>query len=295
MGMIGSMTGFGKGQHLHQGRRITIELKSLNQRYFELSCRLPNSLNFMESKIKDCIHKKVKRGRVMLNLSLEGFEDKAKRLQLDENLAKKYQKLLSGLAKKLRLKKDISLKQITSLPDVIIYEPKPKDHAKLWPYIQKALDKALQQLVSSRQREGKFLRRDLEKRAGAIAGFITKIKARLPLSIQHHRSQLKKRIYEISKGEAVLQKERLEIEVAMFVRGTDISEEITRVGAHLNSFKEMLSVGREVGRKLDFTAQELFREVNTIGAKAQDAKIGRWIVEIKEEIEKIREQAQNIE
>jgi len=289
------MTGFGRGKCKFQNCQIAAEIKTLNQRYFEFSCRLPSNLSFLESRIKEYIHKKIRRGRVSINLILGGLEDKAKGLRLDEGLARRYHRLLLKLARELNLKKEISLTQIMSFPDVVIYEPQAKDYSKMWLCIKKAIDISLRRVIESRQREGQFLCKDLVKRIGAIKELVERIDKRTPLVLRHHHNRLKRKIDEISKGRVRLQKDRLELEIALFARNCDISEEVIRIKAHLGAFKKALLSKNESGRRLDFIAQELFREANTIGSKAQDGNISRWMVEIKEEIEKIREQVQNIE
>jgi len=293
--MIKSMTGFGRGQTAFKGGRVRVELKSINHRYFELSCRLPNSIAPLESKIKDFLHKRIKRGRVSLNLALEDSRGSTAAVTVNEELALKYKRLIGRLAKKMKTAPQISLKDIITLPEVIYYEPAEKEYSTIWPHVERALSIGLDKLVASRAKEGRFLAADLRKRIDEMSVLAAKIKTRVPSVIKYHRQQLKKRIEQISEGKARLNKERLELEVTLFAKSSDITEEITRISAHLKAFKDALKTTKEAGRKLDFTAQELFRETNTIGSKAQDVKITGWVIAAKEEIEKIREQVQNVE
>jgi len=293
--MIKSMTGFGRGQAAFKDGRIKAELKSINHRYFELSARLPNNIAFLENKMKDFLRKRIKRGRVNLSLALEDSRGSAAAVTINEELALKYKRLIGRLAKKMRTAPAISLKEIISLPEVICYEPADKEYSAMWPHIERALSTALDKLIASRSKEGAALAADLKKRIDAIGALAGKIKTRVPAVIKYHRQQLKKRIEHISEGRVRLNKDRLETEVALFAKSSDITEELTRIQAHVKAFKDALKAGREAGRRLDFTAQELFRETNTIGSKAQDSKVTGWVIDAKEQIEKIREQVQNVE
>lgn len=289
------MTGFGRGETSAPRGKIQVELKTLNHRFFELSNRLPENFMIFDDKIRAEVARKVKRGRVNLSLMYEGPRKTSPRLIIDEELARKYKKLLLNLKRSLKLKDDISVSQIISFPNVITVEEQPKEETKLWPNVKAALDKALNSLIKMREEEGKNLCKDIFKRKNAILKEISLIERRSKLSLAEYRAKLLKRIRELSGKKINLDNGRLELEVALFAKNSDISEEFIRMKAHLGSFEKALRKENEVGRKLDFIAQELHREINTIGQKTNDYKIAQLAISIKGEIEKIREQLQNLE
>lgn len=293
--MVRSMTGFGRGEAQAPRGKIQVELKTLNHRFFEISSRLPENFVIFDDKIRAEVAKKIKRGKVNLSLTYEGPWKTSPKLIIDKELARKYKKLLLQLKRSLKLKDDISVSQIISFPNVITVEEQPKEEAKLWPSVKTALDKALNSLLKMRKEEGRSLCKDVIKRKNAILKEISLIEHRSKLSTKEYRTQLLKKIRELSIGRISLDKGRIELEVALFAKNSDISEELTRIKAHLGSFDEALRREDEVGRKLDFIAQELHREINTIGQKTNDYKIAQIAISIKGEIEKIREQVQNIE
>ncbi len=293
--MIKSMTGFGQGEAVVPRGKILVELKTLNHRFFEISNRLPENFIIFEDKIRAEVAKVVKRGKVNITLTYEGPRKANPKLIIDEELARKYKKLLLQLKRSLNLKDDISVSQIIAFPNVITVEEQPKEETKLWPNVKAALGKALNSLIKMRQGEGKSLCKDIIVRKNAILKEIYLIERRSKLTLSEYRTQLLKKIRQLSAGRVNLDKGRLELEVALFAKDSDISEELTRIKAHLASFEDALRRGNEVGRKLDFIAQELQREINTIGQKASDYRIAQLAIAIKGEVEKIREQVQNIE
>lgn len=293
--MVRSMTGFGRGEAQAPNGKIQVELKTLNHRFFDISNRLPENFIMFDDKIRAEVAKKIRRGKVNLALSYEGPRRQSPKLIIDEEFARKYKRLLLNLKRSLNLKDDISISQIISFPNVITAEEQPKEEAKLWPNVKSALDKALNSLIKTREEEGRSLSKDIVKRKNAILKKISLIERRSRLSLKEYRAQLLKKIKELSAGKVNLDKGRIELEVALFAKNSDICEELIRMKAHLESFEETLRREDEVGRKLDFIAQELHREINTIGQKASDFKIAQIAIAIKGEIEKIREQVQNIE
>lgn len=292
--MIRSMTGFGKGEGRLKNGRVIAELKTVNHKFYELSSRLPVSIMFLEDKIRAHINAKIKRGRVNLNLVVEDGRDLDRSIRVNKSLAKRYYEVLSGLKKELGVRSEVSMDQLASMPDVITYTSADIDTERVWPRIKAALDEALAKLIRSREAEGAELSRDLSSRIEAIEGLIKDIRKQAPEVTARYKNDLQKKIESLASG-ARLDKGRLETEVAIFAKNCDIAEEITRILAHVKSFKALLASEKEAGRQLDFIAQELFREANTIGSKAQDAGISRNVIRAKEQIEKIREQAQNVE
>ena len=292
--MIKSMTGFGKGQTLSPRERVTVEIRSLNHKYFDLVSRLPNNLSTFDDKVRDCVKKRIRRGRVNLFLTREGKEKEKSQFLVDMNLARKYHRELLKLKRNLRLKDDLGVTQILSLPEVISYEQKKENVSQLWPYIKRALQRALYKLGRMREAEGRRLLRDLLRRTKSIRYYLGNIETQLPKVIEGYRKNLFQKVKALS-GLKKPNQDRIAEEVALFVRNSDVSEELTRIKSHLKAFTTALRNQREAGKELDFIAQELFREANTIGAKSGSFRISRWVIKIKSQIEKIREQLQNVE
>lgn len=292
--MIKSMTGFGKGQTLSSRERITVEIRSLNHKYFDLVSRLPNNLSTFDDKIRDCVKKRIRRGRVNLFLTREGKEKEKSQFLVDMDLARKYHRELLKLKRNLRLKDDLGITQILSLPEVISYEQKKENVSQLWPYIKRALQRALYKLGRMREAEGRRLLRDLLMRTKSIRYYLGNIETQLPRVIEGYRKNLFQKVKALS-GLKKPNQDRIAEEVALFVRNSDVSEELTRIKSHLKAFTTALRNQGEAGKELDFIAQELFREANTIGAKSGSFRISRWVIKIKSQIEKIREQLQNVE
>jgi uncharacterized protein (TIGR00255 family) len=294
VGVIKSMTGFGKGRSDGPLGTITVEIRSLNHKYFDCVLRLPNHLSVFEDKVRDYVKKKIRRGRVNLSASWESKERPQAAFSLNVNLAKKYYQELMKLKRGLRLKDDLGLTQIVSLPEVLNYEQKKEKTRRLWPYLKKAIEDALHKLGQMRQAEGKRLLQDLLRRIKRIRLYLGNIENQLPKVIERYRENLFKKVKSLS-GAKKLDQDRLAEEVALFVRNSDVSEELTRIKSHLKGFKTALRNQKEAGKELDFIAQELFREANTIGAKSGSFRISCWVIKMKSQIEKMREQLQNVE
>lgn len=292
--MIKSMTGFGKGQSISKRGTITVEIRSLNHKYFDIVARLPNHFCVFEDKVRVYLKKRIRRGRINLSASWEGKDRSVTPFSLDLNLAKRYHRQLLKLKKRLNLKDDLGITQIVSLPEVLTYEQKRKGEQQLWPDLKKAIEQALSELDRMRQAEGRRLSRDLLKRAKRIRLSLENIENQLPKVINSYRKNLLQKVKALS-GLKKLNQDRIAEEVALFARNCDVSEELTRIKSHLKAFKAALRTQKEAGKELDFIAQELFREANTIGAKSGSFKISRWVIKIKSQIEKMREQLQNVE
>ena len=293
--MIKSMTGFGRGEAATPNGKIQIEIRTLNHRFFEVSGRLPENFLIFEDRLRSEVAKKIKRGKANLSLIYDNPRKSGPQLVINKALAHDYKKLLLDLKHSLRLKDEINFSQIISFPGVISVEEQSKEEAKLWPHVASALNKALSSLVTMREKEGRRLVADILKRKSLISKNLSVIERRSRLAAREYRGRLLRKIKELSSGKVSLDKGRIELEVALFAKNSDISEEVTRIKAHLNSFGETLKQQDEAGRKLDFISQELHREINTVGQKANDYKIAQAAIAVKGEIEKIREQIQNIE
>lgn len=294
--MIKSMTGFGKGEISGKYGRIKVEVRSVNHKFFEISAKLPEGLLDFEDRVREMVSKFIRRGKVNLNLVCEDGLESADKIVVDEKLAMVYYRMLTGLKKKIPVEGSVRMDQLITLPGVITYEPKGVTPPKIWPYMEKALIMALENLSRSRLKEGRAIYVDLKKRIRHIEKATGMIKIRSQINVKLYKERLKKSIIELS-GTSMkkFDKGRLEQEVALYAKNSDITEEITRILAHVCNLKDVLKKDLEVGKKLDFIAQELNREINTIGSKASDFKISQKVIQIKSEVEKLREQAKNIE
>lgn len=292
--MIRSMTGFGSSKAKIKYSVITVEIKTVNHKFLEISCKLPNSLSLFEDKVKALLQKGIRRGKVYFNLMHEGLSPQRDDLYLDVSLAKNYYKKLTELKKIFSIEENIGLKDVISYPGVLNHKVTEKEVSKLWPQMQRAINKALCKLVLEREKEGKHLSQDLKRRLIKIKKHVARIKERSYVNVKRYKHKLEKRIKDIS-GILPTNNDRLIMEVALYAKNSDISEEITRLGGHILNLYRIVQKGGETGKKLDFVAQEMHREANTIGSKSSDYTISRCVIEIKSEIEKIREQVKNIE
>ena len=292
--MIQSMTGFGKAEKKSKLGLFVAELRTLNHKFLEITYKLPNSLSIFDDKVKDLVKSKIKRGKVYLNLVHEALEEESSNIVIDEKLAKTYWNKLKKLKKNLKAKDTITLTDLISFPGVVSYKPSEKDVTKMWHPMKEVIEEALQKLTKDRKKEGSFLYKDLIKRITRIKEVVQDIKKKAKTNVRDYKKRLKDRIKELSGGFS-MDKGRLEVEVALFAKNSDITEEITRLDNHVENFTRTIKKSGEVGKKLDFIAQELHREINTIGSKASGFNISKGVIEVKTEIEKIREQLKNIE
>jgi uncharacterized protein (TIGR00255 family) len=292
--MIKSMTGFGKGEVKNKLGVFTVEIRTVNHRYFDLSAKLPNGLMLLEDKIKELLHKDIKRGKANLFLSCRSNENDYESISFDKQAVAKYHKILVGIKKQLDIKEEIRLSHVLSFADVITKEQKSVDMDAMWLSVKEAVLKAASDCNKMREREGKALGKDFTARISKLSSYVDAISGMAPLVVAEYKRRLDSRIKDIVKNKNI-DEARLETELALFAKQCDISEEITRFKSHLEGFKKAMETKEEAGRKLDFILQELNREVNTLGAKANDIKIARLVINIKSELEKMREQAQNIE
>ena len=292
--MIRSMTGYGRGESSGKFGVFKIEVKSVNNKFFDMSSKLPNGLFIFEDRVREYVQKRVKRGRVHLSINYEDGAKRTKRIVLDKGLASSLLREIGRFKKANGLRGEIDLNQIITFPGVFAYSDSMADVHKLWRNLKEALEEALESLDKSRAREGRNLAKDLLFRTRKIKRHIDAIKKRSNVSVRHYKNEFSKRIKELSGGIA-MDKGRLEQEVAIYAKNCDITEELIRIKSHLMNFeKSLISLG-EKGKILDFMAQELMRESNTIGAKSSDFRISKYVIKIKSEIEKIREQVKNIE
>ena len=292
--MIRSMTGYGRGESSGKFGTIKVDIKTLNHRFFDISSRLPEGLAIFEDKTREYVQRRIKRGRVNLSVNYHDGVVRTEKLVLDKKLAASLLREIRKFKKEQKLKGEIDLNQIITFPGVLTYSGSTANMGKLWRNLKEALDEALENLDESRAREGRNLSEDMLSRIHKIEKNIRAIEKRAHTSIRHYKKALYERIKELSGG-IEIDKGRLEQEVALYARSCDVTEEIIRFKSHVISFDKFLSSGGEKGKTLDFVAQELMREVNTIGAKSSDFQISSRVIKIKSEIEKIREQVKNIE
>ena len=292
--MIRSMTGFGRGKSENDGKSFTIEIKSVNHRYFETNIRMPRMLISFEDKIRKIIGEKVKRGKLDVFVTQCNYEKDDAYAYLNEKLAESYMNCFRVLKDKYDLRDDISVSQIARLPEVITLKQREEEVSETFDGIEQSLSEALEALVFMREREGEKLLEDVMCKCDLINGLVEKVKERAPIIFYEYKGKLTQRLNAIHK-EVEFDENRVAMEVAIFIDKAGIDEEIVRLTSHIQQMKETLIIDGPVGRKLDFIIQEMNRETNTIASKANDLEILNTVISMKSEIEKIREQIQNIE
>lgn len=292
--MIRSMTGFGRGNSEKDGKSFTIEIKSVNHRYFETNIRMPRVLISFEDKIRKIIGEKVKRGKLDVFVTQGNYDKEDVEAYLNENLAASYINCLGILKDKYGLSDDISVTAVAKLPEVITLKQKEEDVSETFEQIDLALTKALRALLFMREREGRKLLEDVIIKCDLINGLVDKVKLRAPLVVCEYKAKLTQRLDVLHK-EIDFDENRVAMEIAIFADKAGIDEEIVRLNSHINQMRETLILDEPIGRKLDFIIQEMNRETNTIASKANDLEILNTVISMKSEIEKIREQIQNIE
>ena len=292
--MMISMTGYGRSEEAWSGGTVTAELRSVNHRFCEIVVRLPKVLSSLEEELKRMIQQRCARGRVELTVSISGGKDAGKQLSLDQALARQYHGLLRDLKKQLRLSGSIDVAMLAGYRDLITVSDRPLDEEGLLQTAKRVTVKALSILDQMRRREGAALTKDVMHRLNIVREEIGGVEQRAPHVAQEYFLRLKARVSKLAELPE-LDEGRLSQELALYADRCDVSEEVTRLDSHLSQFETTLQTEEPVGRALDFLLQEIGREVNTIGSKANDADIAMHVVRLKGELEKIREQVQNIE
>ncbi|WP_294758972.1 YicC/YloC family endoribonuclease [uncultured Gemmiger sp.] len=292
--MVLSMTGYGRAGALLHGRDIKVELRSVNARFFEYSSRLPRSCAFLEDKLKKLVAAKVSRGKVELSLSIQTVTAADTVVSVNWSLAQGYRAALDSLIEKMDLKNDVTAGMIARFPEVLTQTAAPTNEDELWQDVQSVALQAVDAFVAMRAVEGEKLKADVAGRLDTIEELVAKIEQGSAGRVQAYSDKLYARLQELL-GDRSIDESRLVTEAAIFADKTAIDEETVRLHSHVAQYREILALDEPVGRKLDFLTQELNRESNTIGSKCQDVAITRLVVELKSEIEKIREQIQNIE
>jgi len=289
------MTGFGRGEYSDGVHTFTVEIKTLNHRYNDIVIKMPKYISYVEENAKKLIKEYINRGRVEVYIALEYIDDGNTEVKVNTPLAKSYKLAFESIINELGLDEKITLEHLIKMPDIIKADRIEDDENEIWLCLQTALNEALNNVVKMRIREGKELAKDIKYRTIKIKEMIDIIKERAPLVVEEYRIKLKERVEELLSDEYKLDDCKLENEAVFYADRSNITEEIVRFNSHIKQLKDCLDSKESVGRKLDFLIQELNREVNTIGSKSSDIEIGNTVVEIKSELEKIREQIQNIE
>lgn len=293
--MIRSMTGYGRGEAASDLYKFKVEIKAVNHRYNDILIKMPRHIFYLEESIKKIIKEKISRGKVDVFINLEYINESAVDVKIDIPLAKSYKIALDNLKMELQLEDTIRLNNILSMSEVVRTERKELDEDSIWKLLREAVDMALSNIMTMRSDEGQELKRDLEIKINNVEDLALQIGERAPLVAIEYKEKLRDRINNLLEDNIELDEERLANEVAVFADKSSIDEELVRLGSHIKQFRNIIEKEDTVGRKLDFLIQEFNREINTIGSKANDITITNMVVDLKAELEKIREQVQNIE
>ncbi len=292
--MIKSMTGYGRFQQTIDGREILVEIKSVNHRYFEFSARVPRAYGYLEEKLKSFIQGRVSRGKVDVGVTIFNVEGKDAQIEVNQSIVAGYVNALRKANESLKLKDDLSLSNLIRLPDIFNVIKTAEDETVIWNDVKTVAEEALNNFISMREIEGLKMMDDIKSRLGYIGELVDMVEVRSPMVTEAYRQKLYGKLCEILSDKKI-DEQRILTEAAVFSEKTAVDEETVRLKSHIHQFGTLLEIKEPVGRKLDFLIQEFNRESNTIGSKAQDIEITKIVVELKSEIEKIREQIQNIE
>lgn len=291
--MLRSMTGYGRAQSADENISVLVEIKSVNHRYFEFSARVPRLNGFLEDKLKGYVQSRVSRGKIDMGVYIETLAAKNAAVHLDMALAQAYIAALTPLTEVPELKNDVSVMSVARLPDVMNVTHDELDEEAVWATVQVAAAEAVDKFIAAREREGERLRADILAKAESILRRVETIEARSPQTVDEYRQRMLNHMYAVL-GESP-DEQRVLTEAAIYADKVAVDEETVRLRSHFQQLQEILSTDEAVGRRLDFLVQEMNRETNTIGSKAQDVEIVRAVLDIKSDIEKIREQIQNVE
>ncbi len=294
--MIRSMTGYGRSQAVVDTMNITVELKSVNHRYFEFNSRVPRNYGFLDEKLKSYIGSRVSRGKVECYVSVENLEDDEIEILVNHSLAKSYLNALKDLAEtnELNLRDDLAMSSLARYNDIFTVHKQEADEEKIWNAVKSVAETAVDKFIAMRETEGEKLKNDVISRADLILEKVAVIEERSPETVKEYNDKLLARINEFL-SDVQVDEQRILTECAIFADKVAVAEETVRLRSHIDQLRQFLESTEAVGRKTDFLVQEMNREANTIGSKAQDVTIARNVIDIKAEIEKIREQIQNIE
>lgn len=292
--MIKSMTGFGRCEVSEAERKITVEMKSVNHRYLDVNIKMPKKLNYFEAAIRSELKKYIQRGKVDIFISYEDLTESDVCIKYNKEIAAEYMEYLRQMAEEFQLENDIQVSKLSRYPEVLTMEERTVDEEEIWKVLGKAVQGAAEGFVETRIKEGENLREDLLSKLDGMLQHVDYITERSPQLIEGYKTKLRERVHELLE-DAQIDENRLMMEITLFADKVCVDEELVRLRSHIEATKKALEDGGSIGRKLDFIAQEMNREANTILSKANDLETSNRAIELKTEIEKVREQIQNIE
>ena len=292
--MLKSMTGYGRSENIIDGRHIIFELKSVNHKFFECSARLPRSCMFLEDKLKALVQSKISRGKVDVFLQLETLESADTEVLVNHSLANAYVKAFGELKEQYNLPDEVSLSLLSRVPDLLSVRKAQEDEEALWAAVCQVAEPAIESFLNMRKTEGARLRKDILEKAEHLEALVDDVEKLTPETVSEYQERLRAKIEELL-GSTHFDEQRVLTEVAVFADKVAVDEEIVRLRSHIRQLRELSESEEPVGRKIDFLVQEMNRETNTIGSKSVNSKIAYLVVDMKAEIEKIREQIQNVE
>ena len=293
--MAKSMTGFGMGEYKDDKNNISVECKTINHKYLDVNPRLPRKVSFLEDRLRQLVKDYISRGRVDMFIKFDTVSSSGAKLVYDEDLAKQYFEILKRIKDGFDLKQEINPVEISKFPEIVSVTEAEDDEEILWNALREASEKALMSLSNMRKEEGTKLEKDIIERSNLLEKYIDDVERFSDTVVEDYRSRLNQRIGEILENPALVDEARLAQEVAIYADKSSITEEIVRFRSHINKLRNTIVNDDSIGRKLDFLIQEMNREVNTIGSKSSAIDITNLVIQIKAELEKIREQVQNIE
>ena len=292
--MIKSMTGFGRSEIVKGNRKISVEIKSVNHRYLEAGIKMPKKLNVFESRMRDLLKKYATRGKIDIFINYEDDSESQVNLKFNQNIADEYMAIFNNMSEKYNLKNDMTVGGLARFPEVITMDEVQEDEEELWHFIEEAMKAALEQFVNTRILEGENLKKDLLGKLDHMEELVAFVEKRSPEIMKEYRSKLESKVKELL-GDTTIDESRIATEVIIYADKICVDEETVRLRSHIEHAKKCLNEEGGIGRKMDFIAQEMNREANTTLSKANDIEISNAAIDLKTEIEKVREQIQNIE
>ena len=292
--MIKSMTGFGRSEIVKGNRKISVEIKSVNHRYLEAGIKMPKKLNVFESRMRDLLKKYATRGKIDIFINYEDDSESQVNLKFNQNIADEYMAIFNNISEKYNLKNDMTVGGLARFPEVITMEEVQEDEEELWHFIEEAMKAALEQFVNTRILEGENLKKDLLGKLDHMEELVAFVEKRSPEIMKEYRSKLESKVKELL-GDTTIDESRIATEVIIYADKICVDEETVRLRSHIEHARKCLNEDGGIGRKMDFIAQEMNREANTTLSKANDIEISNAAIDLKTEIEKVREQIQNIE
>ena len=292
--MIKSMTGFGRSEIVKGNRKISVEIKSVNHRYLEAGIKMPKKLNVFESRMRDLLKKYATRGKIDIFINYEDDSESQVNLKFNQNIADEYMAIFNNMSEKYNLKNDMTVGGLARFPEVITMDEVQEDEEELWHFIEEAMKAALEQFVNTRILEGENLKKDLLGKLDHMEELVAFVEKRSPEIMKEYRSKLESKVKELL-GDTTIDESRIATEVSIYADKICVDEETVRLRSHIEHARKCLNEDGGIGRKMDFIAQEMNREANTTLSKANDIEISNAAIDLKTEIEKVREQIQNIE